>query len=81
MTNAPLTKLQSQVLAVIADAKSGEISGLSIATWLLRRHRRDGIRTVLRSLENRGLVTMRRTEENEFPDRMKAMFSLMKGKP
>ena len=58
-TTLPLTKLQSRVLAVIADAKTGEISGRSIATWLLRRRNPDGIRTVLRSLENRGLITMR----------------------
>jgi len=28
------------------------------------------------SLENRGLITMRRMEDREFPDRMKAMFSI-----
>jgi hypothetical protein len=81
VTERPLTKLQSQVLAVIADAKSGEISGLSITTWLLRRHNKDGVRTVLRSLENRGLITMRRTENNEWPDRMKAMFSIRADRP
>jgi hypothetical protein len=72
----PLTKLQSQVLAVIADAKAGEISGLSIATWLLRRHHTDGIRDALRTLENRGLITMRPMDDREFPCRMKAMFSI-----
>jgi hypothetical protein len=83
----PLTKLQSQVLAVIADAKAGEISGLSIATWLMRRkHGRDGIRTVLRSLEARGLIVMRSMDDpadefrQQFPDRMKAMFSIKKEK-
>ena len=30
MSDRPLTSLQEQVLAVIADAKAGEISGLSI---------------------------------------------------
>jgi hypothetical protein len=79
-----LTELQSQVLAVIADAKTGEISGLSIATWLLRRHNPDEIRTVLRSLENRGLIIMRPMDDPSdkfgkmFPDRMKAMFSIKK---
>jgi len=82
---SPLTSLQRQVLAVIADAKTGEISGLSIATWLMRRHHgQDGIRTVLRSLENRGLITMRPMDDpadefrQQFPDRMKAMFSIKK---
>ena len=82
-----LTKLQSQVLAVIADAKAGEICGLSIATWLLRRQSgRGAIRTVLRSLENRGLIVMRPMDDpndefrKQFPDRMKAMFSIKKEK-
>jgi len=82
----PLTKLQTQVLAVIADAKAGEISGLSIATWLLRRHSQDGVRESLRSLERRGLITMRPMDDpadefrQKFPDRMKAMFSIKKEK-
>lgn len=87
----PLTKLQTEVLAVIKDARNGEISGLSIATWLLRRNNRDGIRTVLRSLENRGLIAMRPVNvlpcddinfqwREQFPDRMTAMFSIRKDK-
>jgi hypothetical protein len=82
MTSLPLTELQAKVLAVIKDAKNGEISGLSIATWLLRRRDQQGIRTVLRSLENRGLITMRPMDDpndewrKQFPDRMKAMFSV-----
>ena len=79
-----LTKLQRQVLAVISDASMGEISGQSIATWLLRRRNPDGVRTVLRSLENRGLIVMRPMDDPDdefrkmFPDRMKAMFSIKK---
>jgi hypothetical protein len=85
MSAAPLTKLQTEVLAVIKDARAGEISGLSIATWLLRRKNTEGIKTILRSLENRGLITMRPmdspTDEfrKQFPDRMKAMYSLREG--
>ena len=82
MTDRPLTSLQAKVLAVIKDAKDGEISGQSIATWLLRRKNPDGVRTVLRSLETRGLITMRPMDDpddewrKQFPDRMKAMFSV-----
>ena len=78
----PLTKLQAQVLAVIKDAKGGEISGLSIATWLLRRRRIAGVCTCLRTLEARGLITMRvmneLTPEYPWPDRLKAMYSIRK---
>ena len=82
MTTAPLTKLQKQVLATIADAKAGEISGLSIASWLLRRQHPDGIRSVLLSLQSRGLITMRPTDgptdefRRRFPDRLKAMYAI-----
>jgi len=82
--NRPLTKLQTKVLAVIADAKAGEISGLSISTWLLRRKNSGGIHEVLRTLENRGLIIMRPMDDpkdefrKQFPDRMKAMFSIAK---
>ena len=80
----PLTKMQAQVLAVIQDARAGEISGLSIATWLLRKHNQSGIATVLRSLQNRGLICMRPLDDpndkwrRQFPDRMKAMYSIRK---
>ena len=82
MDNLPLTELQAKVLAAIKDAKGGYISGQSIATWLLRRKNPDGVRTVLRSLENRGLIVMRPMDDPSdefrkmFPDRMKAMFSM-----
>lgn len=45
----PLTKLMREALAVIADARSGEISGQSIATWMLRRTWGwDGVREALK---------------------------------
>lgn len=84
MTSRPLTKLQAQVLALIGDARDGEISGLSIATWLLRRRHPEGITGVLRSLEKRGLISMRPMDDpadwfrRRFPDRMKARYSLKK---
>lgn len=73
------------VLATIADAKSGEISGWSVAKWLNSSHNPEGIRESLRALVNRGLITMRPMDENPddfrkaFPDRLKAMYSIARG--
>jgi hypothetical protein len=72
------------VLATIADAKNGEISGWSIATWLLQRQHPEGIRESLRALVNRGLIVMRPMDDTSdewskaFPDRLKAMYSISK---
>jgi hypothetical protein len=78
----PLSRNQAAALAVVKDARAGEISGLSIATWLLKRRNPTGMREVLRSLVNRGLVVMRPMDDptdewrQRFPDRMKAMYSI-----
>jgi hypothetical protein len=68
------------VLATIADAKAGEISGWSVATWLGMRFAPEGVRERLRGLVNRGLVTMRPMDDppRQFPDRLKAMYSIKK---
>ena len=77
-----LNKHQREVLAVIADAKSGQISGQSIATWLLCRTNFDAIRETLKSLERRGLVDMKPMDDpsdeqrRKYPDRRKALYSI-----
>ena len=76
----PLTKLMREALAVIADAKNGEITGQSIATWMLRRTRGwAGVREALKGLERRNLVVMHRHDDGgDFPDRRRATFSINK---
>ena len=80
----PLTKTMAAALATIADAKNGEISGWSVATWLEKRSDPTGVRESLRALVNRGLVTMRPMDDpadefrRQFPDRLKAMYSIRK---
>lgn len=84
MTDRPMSKRMQDVLATIADAKSGEISGWSIATWLLQRQYPEGVRESLRALVNRGLIVMRPMDDTSdewrkaFPDRLKAMYSIAK---
>ena len=83
MTDRPLSVRMQRILATIADAKSGEISGWSVAKWLQLDSffAREG----LRALVNRGLIVMRPTDDpnddfrKAFPDRMKAMYSIAKG--
>jgi hypothetical protein len=73
-----------KILATIADAKSGEISGWSIAKWMSPGIP-FGVREGLRALVNRDLIVMRPMDDpndefrKAFPDRLKAMYSL-KGK-
>ena len=80
----PLTKNMQLILDTIKLAHRKEISGMSIATWLLKRGGKDGIREGLKGLERRGLVSMRPVDDpsdefrQQFPDRMKAMYSLRK---
>ena len=82
MTDRPLSERMQRILATIADAKSGEISGWSVAKWLQLDSffTREG----LRALVNRGLIVMRPTDDpndefrKAFPDRMKAMYSIAK---
>jgi hypothetical protein len=77
-----MSQKMQDVLATIADAKSGEISGWSVATWLLQRQHPEGIRESLRALVNRGLIVMRPMDDpndefrKQFPDRLKAMYSI-----
>lgn len=80
MSNHPISDKMKSVLAVVADAKSGEISGWSIATWLNQRIYPEGVRKSLRALTNRGLIVMREMDDppREFPDRLKSMYSLAK---
>ena len=83
MTDRPLSERMQRILATIADARSGEISGWSVAKWLQLDSffTREG----LRALVNRGLIVMRPTDDpnddfrKAFPDRMKAMYSIAKG--
>lgn len=76
----PLTKLMREALAVIADARNGEISGHSIATWMLRRTNGwEGVREALKGLERRNLIIMHRHDDGgDFPNRRKATFSINK---
>ena len=82
MTNFPMSQQMKDVLATIADAKNGEISGLSIATWLGQRKHPEGVRESLRALTNRGLIAMRPMDDpndefrKQFPERLKAMYSI-----
>ena len=84
MTARPMSERMQKILATIADAKSGEISGWSIAKWLNQSRCPDRVREGLRGLVNRGLVTMRPVDDpndewrRAFPDRMKAMYSIAK---
>ena len=84
MTDRPMSEGMKKILATIADAKSGEISGWSIAKWLNQSQYSTAIREGLKALVNRGLVTMRPVDDpadewrKQFPDRMKAMYSLKK---
>ena len=84
MPKTEMSERMKQVLATIADAKAGEISGWSIATWLLQRRHPEGVRESLRALVNRGLIVMRPMDDpcdefrKAFPDCMKAMYSLKK---
>jgi hypothetical protein len=77
-----MSENMKSILATIADARNGEISGWSVATWLLKRSHPEGIRDGLRALVNRGLITMRPMDDpadefrKQFPDRLKAMYSI-----
>lgn len=75
----PINAKMQAILRTIADAKSGEISGHSIAKWL-QMHDRQALVERLRGLVNRGLVTMRPVDDppRMYPDRMKAMYSVVK---
>ena len=80
----PMSQRMKDVLATIADAKAGEISGRSISAWLNQSRNPEGVRESLRALTNRGLVTMRPMDDptdefrKAFPDRLKAMYSIRK---
>ena len=84
MTTRPMSKTMKDALATIADAKAGEISGWSVATWIGKRRDPSGMRESLRGLVNRGLITMRPMDDpndehrKRFPDRLKAMYSISK---
>ena len=84
MSKTEMSERMKQMLATIADAKDGEISGWSIAKWLNQSRFPDGIREGLRGLVNRGLIVMRPMDDpadewrRQFPDRMKATYSLKK---
>jgi hypothetical protein len=79
-----MSQKMKDALATIADAKNGEISGLSVAAWLNQSKHPDGVRESLRALTNRGLITMRPMDDpndefrKQFPDRLKAMYSVVK---
>jgi hypothetical protein len=87
MTTHPMSQKMKDALATIADAKAGEISGWSVAKWLNRSSHPEGVRESLRALTNRGLITMRPMDDptdefrKQFPDRMKAMYSIAKPIP
>ena len=51
MTNHPMSDKMKGVLATIADAKNGEISGWSVATWLMMRKHPEGVRESLRGVD------------------------------
>lgn len=80
----PMSENMKSILATIADARTGEISGWSVATWLLKRRHPEGIREGLRALVNRGLIAMRPMDDPDdefrkrFPDRLRAMYSVIK---
>jgi len=84
MTAHPMSEKMKLVLATIADAKNGKISGWSVATWLNQRHHPEGIRESLRALTNRGLIVLHPMDDptdefrKAFPDRLKAMYSINK---
>lgn len=84
MNSSPMSEKMKNVLATVADAKNGEISGWSVATWLCMRRHPEGVRESLRALTNRGLITMRPMDDpsdefrKQFPDRLKAMYSVTK---
>jgi|SRR6185437_9103551 len=74
----PVTLKMKRVLDTIADAKTGEISGWSVAKWLNSSRHPEGVREQLRALTNRGLIIMRPMDDppRQFPDRLKAMYSI-----
>jgi hypothetical protein len=80
----PMSQKMKDALATIADARNGEISGWSVATWLGMTRHPEGVRESLRALTNRGLVIMRPMDDpadefrKQFPDRLKAMYSIAK---
>ena len=82
MTDRPMSENMKAILATVADAKGGEISGWKVATWLLRRKHPERIRDGLRALVKRGLITMRPMDDpndefrKKFPDYLKAMYSI-----
>jgi len=84
MTDHPMSQ-KMDCLATIADAKNGEMSGWTVATWLNKRRHPEGVRESLRALTNRGLIVMRPMDDpndefrKRFPDRLKAMYSIAKG--
>lgn len=85
MTERPMSEKMKKVLATVADAKSGEISGWSVAKWLNQSRHPEGVRESLRALVNRGIITMRPMDDpndefrQKFPDRLKAMYSIARG--
>lgn len=80
--SSPMSPKMEAALRTIADAKNGEMSGWTVATWLGKRLHPEGVRESLRALTNRGLVTMRPMDDpndefrKQFPDRLKAMYSI-----
>lgn len=77
----PMSDRMEAVLAVVKDAREGQISGWSVAKWLNQGRHPDGVRESLRALTNRGLIVMKPMEvdpdefRKAFPDRLLALYS------
>ena len=82
MTDHPMSQKMKDALMTIADAKTGEMTVWTVATWLNKRSHPEGVRDALRALTNRGLIVMRPMDDpsdefrRAFPDRLKAMYSV-----
>ena len=81
-TKQQLSENMLAILATVKDARSGKISGHSIAAWLNKSRHPEGIREGLRALVNRGLIEMFPQDDpldefrRMFPDRLKALYSI-----
>jgi biotin operon repressor len=84
LAEKPMSEKMRRVYETIADAKTGQISGMSVATWLGMSRHPEGVRESLRALTNRGLIVMHPQDDpadefrKAFPDRLKALYSITK---
>lgn len=77
---SPMSERMKLVLASVADAKSGSITGWALAKWLNQSCNPEGVRESLIGLVKRGLIDMHPKDcrPGDFPSLLNASYSIRK---